>query len=72
MGEGDPGALGDFAGAVSEVTTIARVVSKGCMLILILLTVVVMILSVQHDLVDLDCLFICVLIMESTVFRQVI
>jgi hypothetical protein len=29
MGEGDPGALGDIAGARSEVTTIAGVVLKG-------------------------------------------
>jgi hypothetical protein len=41
------------------------------MLILILIAVGGMILSVQHDLVDV-CLFKCVLIMESVVFRQVI
>jgi hypothetical protein len=40
------------------------------MLIMILLTVGVMILSVQHDSVDFVTMFKCVLILESTLFRQ--
>jgi hypothetical protein len=42
------------------------------MLILILIAVGGMILLVQHELVVVVCLFKCVLIIESAVFRQVI